>query len=128
MNKPGKFRCKCNDGFEEGNDDGSIYNDIDECDDPNTCHANADCVNIPGSFNYTCFDGFIGDGINACDDVNECDADVPVCDENAECLNLPGSFNCTCAEGWLGTFFLREQSGCVEELVDECTEGIDIPY
>ena len=50
VNKDGRYRCRCNDGFEEGNDDGTVCNDIDECADPNACAANADCSNTPGAW------------------------------------------------------------------------------
>ena len=38
--------------------------DVNECTYDNLCHQNATCVNLIGSYNCTCNEGFIGDGIN----------------------------------------------------------------
>ena len=45
--------------------------DIDECDpvDPkHDCHANAECINIAGSFQCNCLDGYIGSGVECSGD------------------------------------------------------------
>ena len=38
--------------------------DTDEClsDNLNRCHKNAQCINTEGSFNCSCFAGYVGDG------------------------------------------------------------------
>lgn len=53
---------------------GSFFNtmfctDRDECEvGKHTCHRNAACVNIPGSYICECNKrGYVGDGINDCD-------------------------------------------------------------
>ncbi|XP_019187487.1 PREDICTED: wall-associated receptor kinase 2-like [Ipomoea nil] len=59
----GGYMCRCDDGYE-----GNPYlspgcTDVDECKDPekNTCELG--CINIPGSFNCSCLDGYYsGDG------------------------------------------------------------------
>ena len=38
-----------------------IFSDIDEC-LSDRCHKNANCDNLPGSYNCTCLDGFVGNG------------------------------------------------------------------
>jgi len=39
--------------------------DVNECTSAtHKCHANADCVNIHGSYNCTCKAGYTGDGHN----------------------------------------------------------------
>ena len=42
----------------------SLYEpDINECqEDTDECDTNAECDNIPGSFDCTCKDGFMGNG------------------------------------------------------------------
>ena len=91
--------------------------DWNECDGENgghNCHADATCINTPGSFNCTCDAGFFGDGED-CLDQNECgDTDGQLehkganetlfgthnCDETATCTNLPGSSNSSCQVGF----------------------------
>lgn len=42
--------------------------DIDECQSGSfSCHAQAQCVNNPGSYNCKCLSGYVGDGKNICD-------------------------------------------------------------
>ena len=38
--------------------------DVNECNQVGACDENAECVNIPGSFECTCRDGYFGDGID----------------------------------------------------------------
>ena len=46
--------------------------DIDECTKgTHSCHVNAVCNNIQGSYHCTCKDGFSGDGINYCTGINK---------------------------------------------------------
>ncbi|KAM9327748.1 nidogen-2 isoform 2-T2 [Pholidichthys leucotaenia] len=52
------FQCQCATGFRG---DGRNCYDIDEC-SSSPCHANARCVNAPGSFYCQCHLGFYGDG------------------------------------------------------------------
>ena len=43
----------------------SLFSDINECADStlNTCHQNAHCLNIPGSYQCACKVGYTGNGI-----------------------------------------------------------------
>ena len=42
-----------------------ISADVDECTDGgHDCSMNAECVNVPGSFQCTCRSGYTGNGVN----------------------------------------------------------------
>jgi len=79
----------------------SPTDDVDECaagiDD---CDTNADCINLEGSYECKCHDGYSGDGVT-CTDVNECDG-ANSCDANAQCANTEGSYECACNDGFSG--------------------------
>ena len=40
--------------------------DINECDVEGSCHDNANCTDVPGSFTCLCLPGYTGDGFNIC--------------------------------------------------------------
>ena len=40
--------------------------DVDECASSSSCHPNATCTNLVGSFDCACNSGFSGDGRNDC--------------------------------------------------------------
>ena len=42
----------------------SSHSDINECDDPDTCHVNANCTDTIGSYECDCKTGFTGDGFD----------------------------------------------------------------
>lgn len=43
------------------------YADIDECQSGSfSCHAQAECVNVPGSYDCNCLPGYTGDGQQTC--------------------------------------------------------------
>jgi len=75
---------------------------VDEClANIDNCDVNANCINVPGSFDCVCNSGYTGDGV-ACNDFDECLAHTDNCDVNAHCLNKPGSFLCKCNPGFVG--------------------------
>ena len=44
-----------------------MFTDIDECNNhSHVCDVNANCININGSHNCTCKEGYIGDGQSSC--------------------------------------------------------------
>ncbi|XP_069410538.1 signal peptide, CUB and EGF-like domain-containing protein 2 isoform X10 [Ovis canadensis] len=83
--------------------------DIDECENELNGGCVHDCLNIPGNYRCTCFDGFMlaHDGHN-CLDVDECLENNGGCQHT--CLNVVGSYECRCKEG----FFLSDnQHTCI---------------
>ncbi|XP_078382604.1 uromodulin-like isoform X1 [Oculina patagonica] len=110
------YRCVCAAGL-TGQD---CTEDIDECiAATHKCPANADCVNIHGSYNCTCKSGYTGDGLN-CTDIDECAAPVDPCSAvaNSACKNTNGSYVCECKDG-----FVKNGPNC--EDVDECAAPVD---
>ena len=105
-----------------------FYADINECDESNNCHENAQCTNTVGNYTCSCNPGYTGDGINCTSklqytvmfsfmksvipmqlfsvtiiiDINECELETYSCHSNANCTDTDGSFNCTCREGFEG--------------------------
>ena len=73
--------------------------DIDECDDNNTCPPPGICENSFGAFICTCPPGYkLNAQGNACEDINECQESDDFC-ANGICQNLPGSAKCQCPPG-----------------------------
>ena len=121
----GGFECFCP-GNSEGDgilvaDGGVSCTDVDECEPCDTdvgtclCSENADCTNLPNTYNCECVAGFTGDG-TTCLDLNECDLATDNCDENAECINTIASFSCVCSTGFTG-----DGETCADD--DECLLG-----
>lgn len=83
------------------------------------CDPNAACMDIDGSFDCSCDDGYEGNGFNCSSesmqwdyhyqwlsnilDIDECDAEP--CDVNAGCEDTEGSFICSCNSGFIGDGF-----------------------
>ncbi|XP_078719814.1 signal peptide, CUB and EGF-like domain-containing protein 2 isoform X3 [Lampetra fluviatilis] len=100
------YRCICKPGFKG---DGTHCEDIDECDSDYTGGCVHECINIPGNYRCTCYDGFMlaEDGHN-CFDVDECEVNNGGCQH--VCVNTMGSYECLCKEG----FFLSDnQHTCI---------------
>lgn len=89
--------------------------DIDECQKPNACGLNTNCINVPGNYSCECREGFYGNPYDGCVDVDEC-ADPKACGPGANCVNLEGSYRCDCPPGFHGD--ARSALGCVD--YDEC--------
>lgn len=100
-----------------------LYADINECAEvPQRCDLNANCTNLPGSYECTCDRGFTGDGVNCsgivnfsinireshnlnfpCIDIDECQNGHDDCDRQfGICENTIGSYNCSCKPGFTG--------------------------
>ncbi|CAH1226389.1 MUC4 [Branchiostoma lanceolatum] len=91
------YECgECPDGY-TGN--GTVCQDVDECetDEGSLCHHT--CVNFVGNFTCSCEDGYyLADDGFSCEDINECE--LP---NNCSqlCTNTNGSFACACMEGFV---------------------------
>ncbi|XP_072322604.1 signal peptide, CUB and EGF-like domain-containing protein 2 isoform X10 [Scyliorhinus torazame] len=100
------YKCTCKPG-DKG--DGKKCEDIDECDNEHNGGCVHECINIPGNYRCTCYDGFMlaHDGHN-CLDVDECIFNNGGCQHT--CVNTVGSYECQCKEG----FFLSDnQHTCI---------------
>ncbi|ROT61478.1 hypothetical protein C7M84_020730 [Penaeus vannamei] len=87
--------CFCRDGFQAA---GAECRDVDEC-RLSPCGPNAQCQNVPGSFQCSCNFGFIGNPPDAAckiSHVDECLSEPFPCGEAAKCTNTFGSFVCAC--------------------------------
>ncbi|XP_069841013.1 uromodulin-like [Dendropsophus ebraccatus] len=112
-----KQQCVCKEGF-IGN--GSNCFDIDECAGNSWWHATpylyTSCVNSIGSFNASCYSGYIYEETNGCIDIDECASDYPNgCHPLAICINTDGSYFCYCSYGYFG-----DGKQCVE---NECLQS-----
>ena len=113
-NSDGSYFCECNAGFEDigaKNDLGHLMGgvncvDIDECLDADACPENSNCVNMIGSHDCTCTDGFewmfedngtpmLEDDFMFCVDIDECAMEND-CHSTAVCVNKPGGYTCEC--------------------------------
>ncbi|XP_064597770.1 mucin-like protein, partial [Liolophura sinensis] len=100
--------CVCKPGWQGADCD----EDVNECDDKQ-CKLLEECVNLPGSYECVCLDGYkpvAGD----CKDIDECASDLlHTC--VYDCVNVAGHFLCKCPAGYTG-------NGTTCEDIDECTE------
>uniref|UniRef100_A0A8C5B0X7 Signal peptide, CUB domain and EGF like domain containing 3 n=1 Tax=Gadus morhua TaxID=8049 RepID=A0A8C5B0X7_GADMO len=101
------YKCICKSGYKG---DGKHCEDLDECATEYNGGCVHDCINIPGNYRCTCYDGFrlAHDGHN-CLDVDECAEGNGGCQQI--CVNMMGSYECRCREG----FFLSDnQHTCIQ--------------
>ncbi|XP_040201759.1 signal peptide, CUB and EGF-like domain-containing protein 1 isoform X1 [Rana temporaria] len=106
QNTPKSYKCICKPGYKG---EGKHCEDIDECDNDYNGGCVHDCINIPGNYRCTCYDGFMlaHDGHN-CLDVDECLDNNGGCQQI--CVNTMGSYECQCKNG----FFLSDnQHTCI---------------
>uniref|UniRef100_A0A674E081 Signal peptide, CUB and EGF-like domain-containing protein 3 n=1 Tax=Salmo trutta TaxID=8032 RepID=A0A674E081_SALTR len=107
------YKCICKSGYKG---DGKHCEDLDECASEYNGGCVHDCINIPGNYRCTCYDGFrlAHDGHN-CLDVDECSEGNGGCQQI--CVNMMGSYECRCREG----FFLSDnQHTCIQRPKETC--------
>uniref|UniRef100_A0A8D3E101 Signal peptide, CUB and EGF-like domain-containing protein 2 n=1 Tax=Scophthalmus maximus TaxID=52904 RepID=A0A8D3E101_SCOMX len=106
QNTPKSYNCICKPGYKG---DGKQCEDMDECENDYNGGCVHECINIPGNYRCTCYDGFMlaHDGHN-CMDVDECLDNNGGCQQ--VCVNTMGSYECQCTDG----FFLSDnQHTCI---------------
>ena len=93
---------------------------MNECEGINPCGSWGSCLNIPGSYDCNCQEGFVYEE-GRCQDLDECALWMNPCGQGkGECVNEEPGYSCACSPG----FKLSEKGGeCVD--VDECTEDQD---
>uniref|UniRef100_A0A672ZEN3 Signal peptide, CUB domain, EGF-like 3 n=1 Tax=Sphaeramia orbicularis TaxID=375764 RepID=A0A672ZEN3_9TELE len=110
------YKCICKSGYKG---DGKHCEDVDECATDYNGGCVHECINIPGNYRCTCYDGFrlAHDGHN-CLDVDECSEGNGGCQQI--CVNMMGSYECRCREGFL---LSDNQHTCIQRPKDGTKEG-----
>lgn len=111
QNTAKSYNCICKPGYKG---DGKQCEDMDECENDYNGGCVHECINIPGNYRCTCYDGFMlaHDGHN-CLDVDECLDNNGGCQQ--VCVNTMGSYECQCTHG----FFLSDnQHTCIHRSDD----------
>ena len=107
--------------------DGYTCDDINECaTNQNNCHADATCLNTPGSFQCECASGYEGNGL-FCFDIDECSLDTDTCDPNAFCENTPGTYRCNCKPGFQADGDICIHDPCFDVVCDNPPSEICVP-
>ncbi|XP_052809767.1 uncharacterized protein LOC128238182 isoform X2 [Mya arenaria] len=118
--------CKCNFGYyiEE---DSQTCKDINECDNEtlNECQPKGICINVPGSYNCECTEGFkLSNDGRQCE---ECDQYHfgNNCEQTCSCLHgtCDNTQGCNCSNGWAGDQCDIDLDECDSE--DLCPTNFD---
>jgi len=88
--------CLCKAGFFAPSGQGGACKDLPECrNGQHRCDRNANCIELEGTYDCSCKEGYDGDGFS-CSDIDECQLKLDDCGNTAfdVCINLRGSFTC----------------------------------
>ncbi|XP_072915247.1 signal peptide, CUB and EGF-like domain-containing protein 1 isoform X3 [Hemitrygon akajei] len=97
QNTPKSYKCICKPGYKG---DGKQCEDVDECDNDYNGGCVHECINIPGNYRCTCYDGFMlaHDGHNCLEGMNCMNKDhgcAHICRETPK-----GGVACECRPGF----------------------------
>uniref|UniRef100_A0A8C6UQK6 Signal peptide, CUB domain, EGF-like 3 n=1 Tax=Neogobius melanostomus TaxID=47308 RepID=A0A8C6UQK6_9GOBI len=107
--------CSIDSGYKG---DGKHCEDVDECATEYNGGCVHECINIPGNYRCTCYDGFrLGHDGHNCLDVDECSEGNGGCQQI--CVNMMGSYECRCREGFL---LSDNQHTCIQRPKDGTKE------
>ena len=101
--------------------------DINECSDE-PCKDLEYCMNMIGSYECQCLEGYKYNEVEQCEDINECEEDLLACGSNNICKNNPGSYDCSCKPGFesLG-FDCGDIDECLSAPCDEFAFCTNLP-
>ncbi|KAM6430010.1 fibulin-7-like [Liasis olivaceus] len=112
-NPGGSRQCSCDAGFQLMG--GGMCQDVDECQlfqsNYHTRICLHECVNLPGSYQCTCPDGYRFQAEqNICSDVDECVGNQHDCSRGQTCVNTFGGFRCVkpeCPKSQFNTTYVK---------------------
>ncbi|XP_053326744.1 uromodulin-like [Spea bombifrons] len=110
----GYQQCTCRQGYKG---DGKVCHDIDECEDYWVHNCNfGNCINYIGSYNCSCYNGFVYEEGLGCVDIDECaSAELNDCHPLAVCKNELGWYTCSCPSKYFGDGRYCEVNECAQE-------------
>ena len=78
--------------------------DVDECVVANPCLNGATCLNVFGSYQCRCINGWEGKdcAINTDDCELSSESDPPRCQNGGQCIDRVGKYDCNCTPGYVG--------------------------
>ncbi|XP_071951123.1 uncharacterized protein [Antedon mediterranea] len=137
----GNFFCSCPEGLSFNYDviDGKkqlVCRDRNECDYPNNCNANADCINLDPGYGCRCKTGYTGDGVQ-CTKIDERTCDNNPCFIGVECIDIGPNpedplaklFVCrTCPVGYVGDGItcIKVEKKLIVVVEDEKQPGVPV--
>ncbi|KAH0619448.1 hypothetical protein JD844_000091 [Phrynosoma platyrhinos] len=109
------YSCQCARGWSGSTCQLPLYSDVDEChvfqSSRHTRICLHECVNLPGSYQCICPEGYrFQADQNTCNDVDECADNQHNCSRGQTCVNIYGGFRCVrpeCPKAHLNTTYVK---------------------